>query len=84
MQVLYTKSDLSFGEEYNEALHGKTLRKEINLSHLSTIQQNIVFENMKQFWRVFSKKCTTVPVKNYECEIDTGSSCPIDFQKYNF
>ena len=31
-----TASNLSFGEEYNKAFHGETLRKELNLSNLST------------------------------------------------
>ena len=32
---------------------------------------------IKKYWRVFSKQGVTTPVKDYECEIDTGDAKPI-------
>ena len=69
--------DPGFGEEYCEAKHGKILRDELNVAHL-TDRQKVVFTNViKKYWRVFSKKGVTTPVKDYECEIDTGNARPI-------
>ena len=72
-----TAVDLPFGKEYDEAVHGKTMRKELNLYHLSTIHQKADYEIIKKFWRVFSKKGVTGPVKDYKCRIDMISNSPI-------
>ena len=32
---------------------------------------------IKKYWRVFSKQGVSTPVKDYECEIDTGDAKPI-------
>ena len=69
--------DPDFGEEYDEAKHGDTLRAELKIAHLTEFQQSVLTAVIKKYWRVFSKKGVTKPVKDYECEIDTGDAKPI-------
>ncbi len=66
--------DPNFGEEYDEDKHGDILRDELNVTHLTPLQQSILTAVIKHSWRVFSKKGVTVPVKDYEYEIDTGNA----------
>ena len=61
-----TDVDLSFSKEYDKALYGKNLRKELNPSYISTSQQNDVSNIINQFWYVLSKKGFTVSVKDYK------------------
>jgi len=76
--------DPDFGEEYDEAKHGEILRAELNISHLTPMQKEILTAVIKKYWRVFSKKGVTKPVKGYECEIDTGNAKPIKCKTPNF
>ena len=76
--------DPSFGEDYDEAKHGDTLRTELNVAHLTPFQQSILTAVIKKYWRVFSKKGVTTPVKDYGCEVDTGSARLIRCRNPNF
>ena len=49
----------------------------LNLSHLPIDLQNQVYGLIRKFWSVFDEKGFFVPVKNYECVIDTGTARPI-------
>ena len=69
--------DPSFGEEYDEAKHGEMLRDKLCIEHLTKFQREVLTAVIKKFWRVFSKQGVTTPVKDYECEIDTGDAKPI-------
>ena len=69
--------DPNFGEDYDEAKHGQLLKDELIISHLSEFQQNTLLAVIKKYWRVFCKGGVTIPVKDYECEIDTGNAAPI-------
>ena len=42
--------DPSFGEEFDEAKHGKVLRVELNVEHLTKLQQEILISIMKKYW----------------------------------
>ena len=54
------------------------LKDELNVSHLSVHQQNILRVVIMKYWRrVFCKEGVTTPVKDHECEIDTGDAAPI-------
>ena len=66
--------DPNFGEEYNEAKHGKMLHDELKTDHLTKFQQEILTAVIKKYLRVFIKQGVTAPIKNYECEIDTGDA----------
>jgi hypothetical protein len=76
--------DPDFGEEYNEAKHGDILRAELNIAHLTPFQRSILTAVIKKYWRVFSKEGVTTPIKDYECEIDTGTARPIRCRNPNF
>ena len=57
--------DPDFGGEYYENKHGETLRSELTIAHLTTFQQSVINAVIKKYWRVFSKKGVTTPVKDY-------------------
>ena len=69
--------DPNFGEKYNETKHGDILREKLKIAHLTEFQQSVLTAVIKKYWRVFSKKGVTTPVKDYECIIDTGDATPI-------
>ena len=70
-----------FSEEYDEALHGKTLIKELNLSHLWTSQKKAVSNIINVFWHFSRKKDFIIPFKDYKYKIDMGYNLSIDFTK---
>ena len=76
--------DPNFGVPYNEAKHGDILRSALDLSHLTPSQQITLTDCIKKFWRVFCKEGVTTPVKDYECEIDTGNARPVACKNATF
>jgi hypothetical protein len=60
------------------------MRGDLDLSHLEPDVQEQVYSIIRQFWSVFDGKGYTVPVKNYECIIDTGTAAPIAVKKINY
>jgi hypothetical protein len=54
--------------------HKAQLRKDVDLSHLEPDLQEDVYNMIQEFWSVFDGKGVFVPVKNYECVIDTGTA----------
>ncbi len=73
--------DPKFNWEYSEQLHGKTLRKDLDLSHLLPAQAAALIDVIKKYWCVFDERGVFVPVRNYECVIDTGTASPIAIKK---
>jgi hypothetical protein len=73
--------DPEFFSTYDESKHGEQLRQDLDLSHLDTQVQEKIYALVKKYWSVFDKKGIYVPVKNYECVIDTGDSLPIAIKK---
>ena len=71
-----TDIDPNFGVEYDDSKHSDLLRKHLDVSHLTPPQQLVLTNLIKKYWRVFSKEGVTTPVKDYECEIDTGDAKP--------
>ena len=65
-----TDIDPNFGEEYDEAKHGKILREEFRIAHLTEFQQSVIPAVIKKYWRIFSKKGITTPVKPLKGKID--------------
>jgi hypothetical protein len=57
--------------------HEAIMRSDMDLSHLSLDLQEKVYQIVRDHWSVFDEKGVFVPVKNYECVIDTGSARPI-------
>ncbi len=61
--------------------HKAKLRKDIDLSHLKPNLQEEDYNMIQEFWSVFNGKGVFVPVKNYECVINTGTARPIAVKK---
>jgi hypothetical protein len=61
--------------------HEALMRKDMDLSHLDPTLQEKIYQIIRDHWSVFDKKGVFIPVKNYECVIDTGSSQPIAVKK---
>jgi hypothetical protein len=76
--------DPKFFAVYNEAAHGKNLRKQLDLSHLDTSIRNQVYRLIQKYWSVFDDKGQFVPVKDYECVINTGNARPISMKKIHY
>jgi hypothetical protein len=63
--------------KYDKDKHGEQMRRDLNLSHLEPHVCNQVYDLVKKYWPVFDKNGVFVPIKNYECVINTGDSPPI-------
>jgi hypothetical protein len=61
--------------------HEALMHKDMDLSYLEPTLQEKLYKIIRDHWSVFDKKGVFIPVKNYECMIDTGSSCPIAVKK---
>jgi hypothetical protein len=57
------------------------MRKDLDLSHLDSNLQEKIYAIIQKYWSVFDEKGIFVPVKNYECVIDTGTARPISVKK---
>ncbi len=68
-------ADPLFNFQYEEAVHGDVLRQRLDLSHLDKGLQDTIYALIRKYWSVFDDRGVFVPVKNYECVIDTGD-CP--------
>ncbi len=74
--------DPKFFSAYDESKHGAQLKKDLNLSHLEpTVRNQIIYALVKKYWSVFDDKDVYVPVKNYECVIDTEDARLIAVKK---
>jgi len=57
------------------------MRNAMDLSHLDPAIQEKLYQIIRDYWSVFDDKGVFVPMKNYECVIDTGSARPIAVKK---
>ena len=70
--------DPNFYVAYDESKHGKVFQEEFKPSPLLTSDQNAQLASLiKEYWSIFDEKGLFLPVKDYECVIDTGSAAPI-------
>lgn len=69
--------DPDFNTQFNESKHGEKLRRELNLEHLEPAQREKVKQLVMKYWPVFADEGVVVPVKDYECVIDTGTNRPV-------
>ena len=72
---------MEFFSTYDESKHGAQLKKDLDLSHLKPAIHDRIYELPKKYWSVFDDKGVFVPVKNYECVIDTRDAKPIAIKK---
>lgn len=75
------KVDPLFLSVFDLAVQETQMQEDLDLSHLSLEVQDQVYGLICQFWSVFDSKGMTVPIKNYECIIDTGTAPPIAVKK---
>ena len=76
--------DPDFNIQYNEALHGDAIKKDLNIDYLPSDQQEQLSSLIKEFWCVFDPKGLNIPVKDYECCIDTGSNAPVSCRNVTY
>ncbi len=53
------------------------MRRDMDLLHLDLDLRERIYKVIQRHWSVFDEKGIFVPVKHYECVINTGSSWPI-------
>jgi hypothetical protein len=61
--------------------HKAIMKRDMDLSHLKPNLQERIYNVIRHHWSVFDEKGIFVPVKHYECVIDTGNSWPIAVKK---
>ncbi len=61
--------------------HKAIMKHDTDLSHLEPNLQERIYHILRRHWSVFDEKGVFVPVKHYECVIDTGNSRPIAVKK---
>ncbi len=61
--------------------HEAIMKCDMDLSHLEPDPQERIYHILRHHRSVFDKKGVFVPVKHYECVIDTGNSRPIAVKK---
>jgi hypothetical protein len=76
--------DPQFHFVFDESIHGERLREQLDLSHLDSSIQLAVLNLVKKYWSVFDKRGVWVPVRNYECVIDTGNTPLIAVKKIQY
>jgi hypothetical protein len=77
--------DPRFNVQYNEELHGEQFRTEFTPSPLLSLEENAELEALiKEYWCVFDTVGLFIPVKDYECVIDTGNAAPIAVKSINY
>ena len=76
--------DPSFLSVFDPDIHESQMRKELDLSHLPLDVQDQIYSLIREFWSVFDSKGVTVPVKLYECIVNTGSTRLIAIKKIHY
>jgi hypothetical protein len=61
--------------------HEALMHNDMYLSHLNPALQEQIYTIIREYWSVFDEKGVFVPVRNYECVIDTGFARPIAVKK---
>ncbi len=74
-------TDPLFNFSFDEALHGERMRKDLDVSHLAADLQEQIYALIIKYWSVFDDCGVFVPIRNYECVIDTGNAHPIAVKK---
>jgi hypothetical protein len=77
----YAPPNPAYYSEFIPKKHKAQMRKDVDLSHLDPDLQEQVYSMIREFWSVFDSKGVFVPVKNYECVINTGTARPIAVKK---
>ncbi len=73
--------DPLYSSPFISAKHEAIMRKDMDLSHLDPALQERIYNIICCYWSVFNKKGVFLPVKHYECVINTGNTWPISVKK---
>eukprot|EP00956_Cyclotella_meneghiniana_P037713 scaffold143282_cov76-Cyclotella_meneghiniana.AAC.4 len=77
--------DPAFDVKFDESAHGEYFRKHFTPSPWLTDDQNAQLSSLiKKYWGVFDETGLFIPVRDYECVIDTGSAKPIAVKNINY
>ena len=77
--------DPAFNIQFDDALHGKQFSEDFKPSPILTDTQNQQLATLlKKYWCVFDETGLFIPVKDYECVIDTGATTPISIKGINY
>ncbi len=69
---------------YNKARHGDNFWKELDLTHFDTAVCKHIYQLIQKYWSMFNNKGQFIPVKDYKCFINTGSTHPICIKNINY
>ncbi len=61
--------------------HKAIMKHDMDLSHLEPNLQEWIYDVIRCHWSVFDEKGVFVPIKHYECVLDTRNSRPIAVKK---
>ncbi len=78
---LFDEMDPTFFCAYVESTHCEQLQRDLYVLHLEPHVRDKVYPIIQKYWSVFNDKNIFIPVKNYECVIDTGDAQPIAVKK---
>jgi hypothetical protein len=65
--------DPAFYAPFVPVKHEDQMRTDLDLSHLDPHLQEKIYSLIRKYWSVFDEKGVFVPIKNYECVINTGT-----------
>jgi hypothetical protein len=75
------KNNPTFNFAYSEKLHGEKLQSDLDVWHLPPEHATALLNLIKEYWCVFDNRGTFMPVRHYQCVIDTGNASPIAIKK---
>ena len=70
----FDEIDPAFHSVYDKKLLGEKLKKELDLRHLLKHVHTLARDLIIKYWLVLADKGPFLPVKDYECIIDTGAA----------
>jgi hypothetical protein len=76
--------DPAFDVPFDQAKHGDYLKETLHLDHLPLNKQTQVTNLIKKYWGVFRPEGMSIPVLDYECNIDTGTAAPVRCKRTNY
>ncbi|KAL3785603.1 hypothetical protein HJC23_004751 [Cyclotella cryptica] len=69
--------DPTFNVPFDDARNSQYLRDNLRIAHLSVDRQNQIIALIKCKWGVFCPEGMSIPVLDYECNIDTDTAPPV-------
>jgi hypothetical protein len=73
-----------FNCKFDETLHADKIDSELSIDHLLPVDAAKVVAMIKQYWAVFNKWGTFIPIRDYKCVIETGTAALILIKKINY